>query len=92
MKLTVNVTEECIRTGIPGDCQNCPIANAIMESGFEAVVGDDTIGVQVRHGQSEVYVATPFPAARFIADFDAGSPVEPFSFELYIPENDDEQW
>lgn len=64
---------------------SCPVARALIRSGFpDAYAGvldlylDGTGGFRV--------VPTPLAVETFIRAFDAGFPVEPFSFELEVPE------
>ena len=74
MKITV--TRAHIEAGRPGDPDADPIALAIREHLPGASVGLAVVEI----GKSEHPL--PRAAIRFVWDFDAGRPVEPFAFEL----------
>lgn len=84
MKVTVDVTAEDIAEGSPNFCQFCPIARAIKRvvRGFVSVSVKTTL---VFFGEAATPADLPKTAVDFIANFDAGAKVTPFSFELDIP-------
>jgi hypothetical protein len=75
--MKIEVTQEDIDNGIQMNCYYCPIARSIQRQtdlyvavrANYAVIGDDI-------------AYFPREAEQFIADFDAGEPVHPFSFEI----------
>ncbi len=84
--MTIHVTQAHIDAGIRSECRLCPIALAL-----QAAISRD---VQVMSGSFLVfggggYVASlhalPEEVSVFIINFDEGSPVQPFSFEVNIP-------
>ena len=82
--VTINVTEEDIQAGIVFDPCNCPVARALRRAFRRKIVsageGLLTIG---KRGKISWY--TPSAVRAFISDFDAGSTVKPFKFELSNP-------
>lgn len=81
----VDVTAEDIAQGEPRKCVKCPIALALrrtLEQSLVGVGGHDAVMVG-KHGVTSVEL--PSMAVRFIADFDDGKPVQPFSFALDLP-------
>ena len=97
MNLHVEVTAEDIAAGEKGHCQRCPIALAMLRcpNVFSVVVGEE-ISVQTydQDQWTEPYVAEcPSVASKFVGDFDSGDKVEPFSFDIELErdvEDDDE--
>jgi hypothetical protein len=88
--MRVYVSQKDIDNGTPSDPTSCPIARAIkrrypqldyvLVEGESATLGDDFT-------DNETFWL-PGIAIRFIEDFDARKPVEPFEFEL----EPDESW
>ncbi len=78
--VTIFVTEEHIKTGIPTSCGECPVALAIVDAtGKSCQVGTTHVAFD---GVSGAY-SLPQEAVDFIRTFDeAIYPVKPFSFEL----------
>ncbi len=85
----VEVTFDDIANGTPGACRDCPIALAlerllsdrvlfVVELGCLSWAGP-TIGA---HGS----IPMPQAAADFIEGFDRGYEVEPFGFEIELPD------
>jgi hypothetical protein len=81
MTIEALITLDKIAHGIPSDCNECPIALALMEHGFD--------GVQVLGRGFKFYKdgnrfrgLLPQKARKFIADFDAKRRVEPDIFIL----------
>lgn len=87
--VTVSVTQEHIDAGKPRTCWTCPIALAITAAipgtlsvdvmnpdlGFALIIGDD--------GSAED-MQLPIEARDFILRFDAGLPVDPFTFTAEV--------
>ena len=79
-----------IKSGVRHDLCRCPVARATLEAlpGAEAV---ETSPLQIwiypwnTSGPADHYV-TPMIVGDFIRNFDAGRPVEPFSFEIMVPD------
>lgn len=87
MKIKIEVTQKHIDNGKSEDCYSCPIALAVSEHLHEYVEA------HVMHGSVSFLPITgrdtvtklPFEVRDFINEFDEGGEVEPFSFELFIP-------
>jgi hypothetical protein len=86
----VELTAEDIRDGRRRDCFNCPMSRAIGRAvgarvatgaGVAYITGQDCTNVDL--------VVLPDVVRRFMADFDWGTParLEPFAFDLEIPES-----
>ncbi len=82
-RLVVEVKDTHIKEGVKCACMSCPIALAIIDAtkakAHEVFVGGSYVDLYGRHRQ------LPDAARQFIADFDCGMPVIPFSFELELP-------
>lgn len=82
MKITV--TQEDISHGIAKDCEECPIAHALERAlGCRSYVERDSFFYR-KDGRFTANLPLPEIASAFIAAFDAGQPVEPFSFEVEV--------
>ena len=86
----ITVTARHIAAGVREDCENCPIALAILESipgiGYVAVgPGTCTIGADGRDTGTGTDVDLPESALNFIWDFDDGGHPKPFTFTLDYP-------
>jgi hypothetical protein len=83
MKARINVTQDHIDKGDPGNCMGCPIFLALVDCGYRYVVVTD------RHVRLDGAVAVlPDEAVEFVNKFDfscQSDPVEPFSFDLELP-------
>lgn len=75
--MRIEVTEEDIRVGVLGSSHDCPIAQAFRRCGYHDVVVDEVFA----HFPDR-YLVLPDEAVAFIAAFDSGLSVAPFSFEL----------
>lgn len=84
MKMTIKVTSEHIAKGLINNCEECPIAQSILEMGFDAIdVNYCTIKFSENDMRSSQYIApTPDEVSDFMRAFDNSQKVEPFSFEL----------
>jgi len=84
---TINVTEEHINNGEPGDDEYCPIALAVRDE-FGLNFTDDVIVCDsiriIRDGEEVCDVPLPRSALDFIDEFDAGEDVYPFSFTVEL--------
>lgn len=76
--ITIEVTADDIARGTRKSCSCCPIALALARC----------TGLVVSVESDWVYFMPDLPqtAVEFIKTFDAGKPVQPFSFELDVPE------
>lgn len=82
MKYVIKVTEECIKNGIQGNPQSCPIAWALKDIFVEDYgVTNDYIRIFESESGSK-YCAVPPEVTNFVDDFDDGKPVQPFEFVL----------
>lgn len=87
---TIRVTAEHIEEGIPQDCEDCPIALAIVEqwdgpiNHHDIAVDNREVLVIQRHrgGQRSFTAQLPPEAMRFVQSFDDGYQVEPFEFTV----------
>ena len=85
--MRVEVTAEHIRRGKKNDCFLCPVALAVSGAcGRRVNAAVRQIGVKNRNGEDYGYVDTPVPAQQFMKAFDRGEAVEPFAFDLDVPE------
>ncbi len=80
----VEVTAQDIAKGRKFGCTTCPVALAVARvTGGQCYVGGGYLDV---FGVYEVIEHTDRVAA-FIEQFDGGEPVQPFEFDLTIPDN-----
>lgn len=80
--MIVAVTQEHIDKGCRYDAGGCPLALAIdAATGLGSVVRADVIYLYDR-GELRGMAGHTEETARFMHEFDAGRPVEPFEFEL----------
>ena len=92
--MLIDVTQADIDGGCRGIANNCPVAKAVQRhlKKDKVYVGARTINIyEVLDGVLQEAApiqsfATPAAVERFIRTFDVGGKVEPFSFELAIPE------
>jgi hypothetical protein len=88
--ITIEVTQEDIDKGEPGEACRCPIARAVSRltpPGTLVVV--DGKGIEFQDLETEVGFAgalLPYAAEIFAVRFDRCEPVSPFSFALDIPD------
>ncbi len=87
----IDVTREDIDNGTKRACGLCPVALAAKRvvAPFMRVAAYSTaleLVTTERPFRPDTLHRLPATATSFIIDFDRGSPVEPFSFELDIPE------
>lgn len=76
--MRIEVTQEDIVNGLPGDCFRCAIALALFRyTSLHFAVNE--IGLQV---EGDDIVEFPSSAQQFVIDFDDGVPVQPFTFNL----------
>ena len=85
----ITVTAQHIAAGVREDCENCPIALAILEAfpgvGYVAV-GPGTCTIAPADGPTGATdVDLPESALNFIWDFDDGGHPKPFTFTLDYP-------
>lgn len=81
--MLIRVTEEHIENGSAG-CSHCPVALAIQDAGYpEAAVFYQTAWLD---GPGDVQVKLPEEATMFIFAFDNDRPLQPFEFDLPIPQ------
>jgi hypothetical protein len=87
--VTISVTQDDIDSGERMDPARCPVALAvtrILKDGYRAGVGLCTVGIlDNRHDQVDISTLSQ-AVSDFISDFDAGVPVEPFTFTIEISE------
>src|SRR5438270_5862557 len=77
MAMIIEVTAEDIANGKKSSISDCPIALALHRAGFP----NATVGAwSMMNGEG--FDAHPEGVSQFIARFDGGEPVEPFSVEI----------
>lgn len=78
--MTITVTQSHIDRGVRKSSCQCPIAQALMSAGFRSPTvhrfGIYHVGPRV--------IEPPQEARNFMSAFDAGTPVQPFSFEVSL--------
>ena len=98
IKVSINLEQRHINQGTKNECRDCPVALALLEAlpGASLVtvgaagmnVGNKMI-TRLYHGPHDVHgtaVYTPQAVVRFIHAFDDGHEVEPFTFNLTVPD------
>lgn len=94
MKITVNVTQADIDAGMPGFGCDCPVALAVHRA-LPHLPGAYVYSYGVAtsahleadpFGSVDVFADLPRAARDFITRFDGSEQVEPFSFELELPD------
>lgn len=90
MTITVEVTQRNIEEGIRLSCAGCPVALAMNRAtGLEwSISGWQMMAFRkLEKDALQTYALVTPPIARaFISAFDIGRPVEPFSFDLDLPD------
>lgn len=88
MLVTVDVTPEDLSNGLPGNCGLCPVALAVRR-----IVRDDVairVSMSILSWRWPDYttgsVDLPWTAENFIKRFDAACEIEPFEFEIDLPD------
>lgn len=88
--MRIKVTEDHIRKGCALDCNACPVALAVSDHfPGEDVNVSVASHISVWDEISKVYLAyvrTPEMVGKFMTDFDEGTAVEPFEFDLTTKE------
>lgn len=85
--MRITVTEEHIQKGEPTAARCCPVALAIKDAtGRRGSLGLRAIYVYSGGGEWETF-EPPTTVALFRDAFDAGEPVQPFSFDLPLDES-----
>jgi hypothetical protein len=85
--ILLDVTQDNINKGCPGDVDACPIALAFRREGYAACVGHSTYYFYPYGGPLMVCLVsvTSLPMRRFILTFDSDKPVEPARFRVQVP-------
>lgn len=78
----IQVTQAHIQTARRGDSAACAIAAAAQAAGLRIRVGQDAAEVTVAGCAATLEL--PQQMKEFVAKFDAGEPVEPFSFQIWL--------
>lgn len=87
-KVTIEVTDDDIFDGIQSSCHNCPIALAASRINIARIISVNSTSMVVRNTYSRNgdFIVLPIEAIDFIAAFDTNQEVEPFSFEIEVPD------
>jgi hypothetical protein len=93
VRLHVEVTAEDIEKGVCQDSDSCPIALAVHRlPGIEEVCVDNDV-LWVRTAEGKLASGMPAEAAKFVDSFDNRGAVQPFSFDIEVePEVDDDEY
>lgn len=83
--ITVKVTQEHIGAGVAESCRSCPVALALQDAGYPRAVVANFIFLDAHDPDSRL-LRTPASVVRFVHRFDSGQTVEPFEFQLEVPE------
>lgn len=88
MKLLVQVADYHVRTGTRDCPDGCPVKHAIdvrLPAFWKARVWSFHVGIRNAKG-SWIDIPLPDDVAKRIETFDTGGSMEPFEFELWIPD------
>lgn len=83
--MKIKVTSEDIEKGTPGDCTRCPVARALKRRGFKYVsVHEERIEFRrtILSEKRQSILSGYSKVSMFVAAFDRGDNVAPFTFEL----------
>lgn len=80
--MIIEVTEQDIDAGLRNSCFSCPVARAFQRKLETQVTVGHTDAVVYRKGLFVATILLPEVVKLWIATFDAGKKVEPFSFEV----------
>lgn len=83
--MKIDVTRDDITQGEPRNPCACPVALALQRHQIAAIVSKSFIRIRSEKTTVLNDVYTPSSVAAFIARFDVGLPVLPFSFEIDVP-------
>lgn len=79
--MKISVTKADIAKGEPGDCMSCPVALALKRKASKVTVGSTVADFKWK-GRKYLEVRLPLEAIEFIAKFDCGASVKPFTFNI----------
>ena len=82
--MKIEVTQTHIDKGVKREPDRCPIALALGDAGFKFVLVQRIRTYLQRNGISYFSQVHDKKTENFVKNFDYGTRVEPFSFELYI--------
>ncbi len=85
----VDVTQECIDAGDPSNSKTCPVAYAANQIDHLHRVEVNPYIIEFVYLDQHYLIDLPMEAVEFIHQFDSGKYVEPFSFEIELPEKED---
>jgi hypothetical protein len=90
MMTRIEVTRDNIATGNPGENESCAVALAVKAKCLpdtEVQVDGYSVDLDLPFSfVSRINLETNETVKKFVADFDDGKPVEPFAFDLDIPD------
>lgn len=82
----IKVSQQHIRSAIRRDPDECPIARALRDVGFDAIVSVESVDIfPTNFTITPIRVSLPRVAQDFTVKFDTGRYVEPFEFDLDYP-------
>ena len=81
MKIHLNITQECIDCGTPGEGSSCAVALALDQAGCGAPNVDSGY-VRFTYCGVRYFVDTPDAIIQFIDKYDQRDPVSPFEIDL----------
>lgn len=82
----IKVSRQHILSAIKRDPDECPIAKAIRDAGFDAIVSVESVDIfPTNLTIVPIRVTLPAAAQDFTVKFDTGRHVDPFEFDLDYP-------
>lgn len=91
--MLIKVTQDDIDRGVHRSCDKCPVTLAVNRVLLDYYRTWSTrykifiCAIKENLSVKRVSFNTPFPVAEFICQFDRRNSVEPFEFEIPIPEH-----
>lgn len=82
--MKIRVTKDCIKDGDKDNMDYCPIGLAMRRRSDFGDVKVDQEAIYFTRGERHYVRVLPQDAQDFIARFDDGKPVEPFTFEIEL--------
>lgn len=85
-RFTVEITESDIERAHKNDSYNCVVAQAVARTVPDATrIEVDTQSIRFTTQDERRIYMTPYAVQGYVIAFDAGDPIEPFSFQLRDP-------
>jgi hypothetical protein len=79
----IEITQDCINTGVRGSCVSCPAVGALERAGFYHPYVDRNRNGLIEWGYGRAYsFRIPANLRSWIIRYDLGGPVEPITFVI----------